>query len=133
MKRARAAAGETTPAPTTRRARTATPGGESFTAGTKVLLASGAAVAISHLKPGEKVLATNTKTGKTSAETVTAVLVHHDTDLYDLTVRTGTAPPSSTPPATTCSGILIFTTAGFRQITSNRACISRPRTASRPW
>jgi hypothetical protein len=38
---------------------------------------------------GQKVLATSTKTGKNQAETVTAVLVHHDTDLYDLKVRTG--------------------------------------------
>jgi RHS repeat-associated protein len=64
-----------------------TSGGQSFTAGTKVLLASGAAVAISQLKVGEKVLATNTRTGKTQAETVAAVLVHHDTDLYDLKVK----------------------------------------------
>jgi RHS repeat-associated protein len=64
-------------------------GGESFTAGTKVLLASGAAVPISALKPGDKVLATNVKTGKTHAETVAAVLVHHDTDLYDLKVKSG--------------------------------------------
>ena len=62
-------------------------GGQSFTPGTKVLLASGAAVPIADLKPGGKVLATNTKTGKTSAETIAAVLVHHDTDLYDLTVK----------------------------------------------
>jgi hypothetical protein len=62
-------------------------GGQSFAADTKVLLASGAAVAISQLKPGEKVLATNTKTGKTQPETVTAVLLHYDTDLYNLTVR----------------------------------------------
>ncbi len=60
----------------------------SFSAGTKVLLASGVAIPISQLKPGDKVLATNVKTGKTSAEPVTAVLVHHDTDLYDLTVST---------------------------------------------
>jgi large repetitive protein len=64
-------------------------GGESFTASTKVLLASGAAVAISQLKPGEKVLATNTKTGKTQPEMIAAVLVHYDTDLYDLTVKSG--------------------------------------------
>ena len=64
-------------------------GGESFAANTKVLLASGAAVAISQLQPGEKVLATNTKTGKTQAETATAVLVHHDTDLYDLKIKDG--------------------------------------------
>jgi len=38
-------------------------------------------------QPGDKVLATNTKTGKTGAEAVTAVLVRHDIDLYDLTVR----------------------------------------------
>jgi Pretoxin HINT domain len=53
-----------------------------------VLLASGAAIPISQLRPGDKVEATNVKTGKTSAEPVTAVLLHHDTDLYDLTVKT---------------------------------------------
>jgi Pretoxin HINT domain len=65
----------------------------SFTAGTKVLLASGLAVPIASLKPGEKVIATNVKTGKTSPEPVTAVLVHHDTNRYDLTVKSahGTA------------------------------------------
>jgi hypothetical protein len=63
--------------------------GESFTASTGVLLASGAAIPISALKPGDKVLATNVKTGKTQPETVAAVLVHHDTDLYNLTVKSG--------------------------------------------
>ena len=62
-------------------------GGMSFTPGTKVLLASGIAVPIASLKPGDKVLATNTRTGKTQAEPVTAVLVHHDTNRYDLLVR----------------------------------------------
>jgi hypothetical protein len=52
-----------------------------------VLLANGKAVPISSLKPGEKVVATNTKTGKTQAGTIAAVLVHHDTNRYDLTVR----------------------------------------------
>ncbi len=66
------------------------PGGQSFTAGTLVLLASGQAVPISQLKAGDKVLAADTKTGKDQPETVTAVLVHHDTDLYNLTVKTGT-------------------------------------------
>lgn len=46
-------------------------------------------VAISQLKPGDKVLATNTRTGKTQAEPVDAVLVHHDTDLFDLTLTVG--------------------------------------------
>ena len=61
--------------------------GLSFTPGTKVLLASGKAVPISSLKPGEKVISTSTKTGKTQAGTIAAVLVHHDTNRYDLTVR----------------------------------------------
>ena len=64
-----------------------TGGGASFTADTKVVLASGKAVPISSLKVGDKVLATDTKTGKTQPEAVTAVLVHHDTDLYDLKVK----------------------------------------------
>ena len=63
--------------------------GMSFTSATKVLLASGLAVPIASLKPGDKVLATNTRTGKTRAEPVTAVLVHHDTNRYNLTVKTG--------------------------------------------
>jgi RHS repeat-associated protein len=68
-------------------------GGMSFSAATKVLLASGAAIPISKLTPGDEVLATNVRTGKTSPEPVTAVLLHHDTDRYDLTVKTahGTA------------------------------------------
>jgi hypothetical protein len=61
---------------------------ESFAPSTEVLLASGKAVPISSLKPGDKVLATNTSTGKTSPETITAVEVNHDTDLYDLRVKT---------------------------------------------
>jgi hypothetical protein len=67
----------------------ATCGGASFTADTEVLLASGAVVPISQLKPGEKVLATNTVTGKTQAATISAVLVHHDVDLYDLKIKAG--------------------------------------------
>jgi len=63
--------------------------GESFTASTRVLLASGAAIPISRLRPGDKVLATNTKTGKTQTEPVTAVMVKRDTDKYDLTIRSG--------------------------------------------
>jgi Pretoxin HINT domain len=54
-----------------------------------VLLANGKAAPISSLTVGEKVLATNTKTGKTEAEAVTAVMLHYDRDLYDLTVRAG--------------------------------------------
>jgi RHS repeat-associated protein len=64
-------------------------GGSSFTPATPVLLASGKTVPISDLKTGDKILASDTKTGKDQPETVTAVLVHHDTNLYDLTVKAG--------------------------------------------
>ena len=52
-----------------------------FSAGTRVLLVSGAATPISQLKPGDQVLATNVKTGKTSPETVKAVILEHHNDL----------------------------------------------------
>lgn len=64
-----------------------TAGGESFTASTKVLLADRVAIPISKLRTSDKVLATNVRTGKTSAETVKAVLLHHDTDRYDMRVK----------------------------------------------
>jgi Pretoxin HINT domain len=63
--------------------------GASFAAGTKVVIASGAAVPIASLTPGEKVLATNVATGKNQAEPIAAVLVRHDTDRYDLKIRAG--------------------------------------------
>jgi pretoxin HINT domain-containing protein len=63
-------------------------GGMSFTPETQVLLPSQATTAISNLKPGDKVIATNTTTGKPEPQTVQAVLVHYDTDLYNLTVKT---------------------------------------------
>jgi RHS repeat-associated protein len=62
--------------------------GCSFTAATRVLLASGKTAPIGSLEPGDEVLATDTKTGKTTPETVTAVEVNHDTNLYDLRVNT---------------------------------------------
>jgi Pretoxin HINT domain len=55
----------------------------------KVLTGSGSYVAISKLAKGDKVRATNTRTGRTTAQTVAAVWVHHDHDLYDLRVRAG--------------------------------------------
>jgi hypothetical protein len=51
--------------------------------------ASGKTEAISDLKPGDKVVAVDTSTGKTEDEGVQAVLVNYDTDLYDLTVQAG--------------------------------------------
>ena len=64
-------------------------GGNSFTQDTRVLLAHGKTAPIDTLKPGDKVLATNTKTSKTQPETVSAVLAHYDTNLYDLKVQSG--------------------------------------------
>ncbi len=61
-------------------------GGASFTAATRVRTASGALVAISRLRKGEKVLATITRTGKTGPAAVTAVLLHYDKDLLDLEI-----------------------------------------------
>jgi hypothetical protein len=58
-------------------------------ASTRVLLADEKTAAIFSIKPGDKVEASDTQTGKDQAETVTAVLLHHDTDLYNLTVRSG--------------------------------------------
>ena len=59
----------------------------SFTASTRVLLSNGKTAAISSLRVGEKVLATSTSTGKTQPETVMAVLIHHDSDLYNLKIK----------------------------------------------
>ena len=60
----------------------------SFTAGTGVMLASGIAVPIASLKPGNKVIATNTRTGRIQAEPVAAVLDRYDANGYDLRVNT---------------------------------------------
>ena len=65
--------------------------GQSFTPGTQILLPGGKTAPISSLKPGDKVTARDTKTGKDQTETVTAVQVHHDTDLYNLRVKTAHA------------------------------------------
>jgi RHS repeat-associated protein len=62
--------------------------GESFTATTKVLTASGKTVLISALHDGDKLQAVNTATGKNEPQTVDAVMVNHDTDLYNLIVKT---------------------------------------------
>ena len=63
-------------------------GGLSFTPDTGVLLAGGKTAPISSLKPGDAVIATSTTAGKTTPEIITAVEVNHDTDLYDLRVKT---------------------------------------------
>jgi hypothetical protein len=67
-------------------ARAATTCGLIFSAATPVLLASGKTKPISKLTAGDKVLATDAKTGEDRAQTVQAVLINHDTDLLDLVV-----------------------------------------------
>ena len=106
--------------------------GQSFTPATRVLLPGGKAKAIASLKPGDKVLATSTKTGKTQPEAVTAVEVNRDTDLYNLNVKTS----HGVQVIHTTSNHLFWDPylhyAGFRQTTSNRAASQDRRTASRP-
>jgi hypothetical protein len=62
-------------------------GGQSFAAGTAVLMADGTSKPIDQIKPGDKVQATDPTTGKTQPQAVTNVWVNHDTDLLDLTVE----------------------------------------------
>jgi RHS repeat-associated protein len=63
-------------------------GGESFSADTPVQLADGSTKPISDLRPGDDVKSTDTTTGTTKDSKTSAVLVNHDTDLFDLTVHT---------------------------------------------
>ncbi len=66
-------------------------GGESFSAGTEVLLADGSTIPISQVLAGDQVMATDPATGKIQSETVTALWLHDDADLMDITVLTTTA------------------------------------------
>jgi hypothetical protein len=61
-------------------------GGNSFTGATPVVLGSGAVAPIDSIHVGDRVLATNVITGKSSAKTVQKLWVNHDTDLMDVTV-----------------------------------------------
>jgi hypothetical protein len=63
-------------------------GGQSFTASTQVRLANGESIPLAQVKVGDMVLATNTLTGQTQAEPVTALLVNDDSDLMDVSVKT---------------------------------------------
>ncbi|MFE7130735.1 RHS repeat-associated core domain-containing protein [Streptomyces sp. NPDC057638] len=62
--------------------------GNSFKAGTLVLMADGTTKPIEEVRVGDEVLATDPETGLTSAQKVTAELVHRDDDLLDVHVRT---------------------------------------------
>jgi len=59
----------------------------SFRADTLVLMADGTKKPISKVRLGDKVKATDPRTGKTVIRTVTALHLNRDTDLADLTVR----------------------------------------------
>jgi hypothetical protein len=82
----------------------------SFTPGTKVLLASRIAVPIASLHPRREGLATSTRTGKTQAEPVTAVLVHRDINCHNVTVRIAH-----------CRSAMIHTTTKFSHLFWNPA------------
>ncbi|RJL32240.1 hypothetical protein D5H75_15685 [Bailinhaonella thermotolerans] len=63
--------------------------GDSFVAGTRVLLADGTAKPIEQIKTGDKVLATDPYTGKTQAKTVVATITTDDgKDYVQLTIDT---------------------------------------------
>jgi Pretoxin HINT domain len=53
---------------------------------TPVVMADGTTKKIKDVKVGDKVLATDPESGKTSARTVTALHVYQDTELTDLSV-----------------------------------------------
>lgn len=63
-------------------------GGNSFTADTLVLMADGGSKKIAEIRVGDKVLATNPRTGRTESRDVTATHLNHDKKFTDLTVRT---------------------------------------------
>ncbi|MCD5353835.1 polymorphic toxin-type HINT domain-containing protein [Kineosporia mesophila] len=59
----------------------------SFAGPTLVLMADGTSKPIKDVEIGDKVLATDPATGESGARTVTAVMVHQDTELTDLSIR----------------------------------------------
>ena len=64
-------------------------GANSFTPDTSVVMGDGSTKPLDQVKVGDKVEATNTKTGKTTAQTVTKVWINHDTDLMDVAIKVG--------------------------------------------
>ncbi len=67
----------------------ATCGGGSFSPDTQVVMADGSTKPLNEIKVGDKVQATDPKTGKTTAQSVTTLWVNHDTDLMNVTVKSG--------------------------------------------
>src|SRR5690606_7255829 len=72
------------------------PTSNSFAPGTLVLMADGSRKPIEEIKVGDKVLATDPKTGETKAKTVTATILGDGAkDLVKVTIRTTEATPSA--------------------------------------
>ncbi|WP_345542249.1 polymorphic toxin-type HINT domain-containing protein, partial [Streptomyces chitinivorans] len=72
------------------------PTSNSFAPGTLVLMADGSRRPIEEIKVGDKVLATDPKTGETKAKTVTATIIGDGAkDLVKVTIRTTEATPSA--------------------------------------
>ncbi|MFI6763494.1 polymorphic toxin-type HINT domain-containing protein [Micromonospora sp. NPDC050417] len=69
----------------------------SFARGTKVVLADGETESIENLKEGDRVLATDPETGKTTARPVTATHTNLDIDLTELTVTHGDGNTATLP------------------------------------
>ncbi|MFE5515044.1 polymorphic toxin-type HINT domain-containing protein [Streptomyces sp. NPDC056529] len=77
----------------------------SFTPDTKVLLADGSTKAIKDLKPGDKVLSTDEKTGETAAKDVAATIVGEgEKHLVRVTIDTDGAEGTATAPITATDG-----------------------------
>ncbi|MFJ6246261.1 MULTISPECIES: polymorphic toxin-type HINT domain-containing protein [unclassified Streptomyces] len=77
----------------------------SFAPDTKVLLADGTTKAIKDLKPGDKVLSTDEKTGETAAKDVAATIVGEgEKHLVRVTVDTDGAEGTATAPITATDG-----------------------------
>lgn len=68
----------------------------SFAPGTLVLMADGSHRPIEKVKVGDKVIATDPKTGKATARAVTALHTNQDTDLTDVTVKITRVAPVAT-------------------------------------
>lgn len=103
----------------------------SFDPRTEVLMADGTTKPIAEVRIGDKVIATDPKTGKSSPREVTAELLHRDNDLIDLQVR---GPEGKAVTIHTTSHHPFWddtTTAGSRPAGSPRATPSRAPTTAR--
>jgi hypothetical protein len=90
----------------------------SFPGHTKVKMADGTTKPISQVKPGDKVLATNPKTGKTQAEPVLAIIRGYKTEHYAaITITTGTGAHRRT-------GVIVDTTGHPFYVTTRHAWVT---------